>query len=166
MDGVQQQPLTKHLRGLEKSEEQNTFDIRWGYNNIRITKKDQYKAAFKMKHGTLIPQVMYFGLKNVPPFFQRMMHRDFRELLQKYPENLENYMDDWWIAMENTPEGTSLHRKIAHEFLDQMEKKSYFLKVSKTKFEEPQMEILGWQVGAGGIRIDPFKVAGIWDWPC
>ena len=28
------------------------FDIRWGYNNIQITKKDQYKAAFKTKNGT------------------------------------------------------------------------------------------------------------------
>ena len=46
-----------------------------------------------------------------------------------------------------------------------MEKKSYFLKVSKTKFEELQMEILGWQVGARGICIDPSKVAGIQDWP-
>ena len=53
------------------------FDIRWGYNNIRIAKKDQYKVAFKMKYGTFIPQVMYFGLKNAPPFFQRMMHQDF-----------------------------------------------------------------------------------------
>ena len=93
------------------------------------------------------------------------MHRDFRELLQRYPENLGNYMDDWWIATENTPGGVALHRRIAHEFLDQMEKKSYFLKVSKTKFEEPQMEILGWQVGAGGIRIDPSKIAGIQEWP-
>ena len=74
-------------------------------------------------------------------------------------------MDDWWIATDSTPEGTALHWKITHEFLDQMEKKSYFLKVSKTKFEEPQMEILGWQVGAGGICIDPSKVARIWDWP-
>lgn len=48
-----------------------------------------------------------------------------------------------------------------HEFLNQMEKKSYFLKVLKTKFEEPQMEILGWQDRAGGICIDPFKVSGI-----
>ena len=46
-----------------------------------------------------------------------------------------------------------------------MEKKSYFLKVSKTKFEEPQMEILGWQVGVGGIRIDSSKIAGIKEWP-
>ena len=27
------------------------------------------------------------------------------------------------------------------------------------------MEILGWQVGAGGIRIDPSKIAGIREWP-
>ena len=85
------------------------FDIRWGYNNILIAKEDQYKAAFKMKHGMFIPQVMYFGLKNAPPFFQRMMHHDFRELLQRYPENLGNYMDDWWIVMENTSEGTAVH---------------------------------------------------------
>ena len=93
------------------------------------------------------------------------MHCNFRELLQRYLENLRNYMDNWWIATENTSEGTALHWKITHEFLDQMEKKSYFLKVSKTKFEEPQMEILGWQVGARGICIDPSKVTGIWDWP-
>ena len=142
------------------------FDIWWGYNNIQIAKEDQYKAAFKMKHGTFIPQVMYFSLKNVPPFFQRMMHCDFRELLQRYLENLRNYMDNWWIAMENTSEGMALHWKITHEFLNQMEKKSYFLKISKTKFEELQMEILGWQVEAGGIHINPSKVAGIQDWPC
>ena len=47
----------------------SNFDIRWGYNNIQIAKGDQYKAAFKTKHGTFIPQVMYFGLKNAPPFF-------------------------------------------------------------------------------------------------
>ena len=71
------------------------FDIRWGYNNIRIAKEDQYKAAFKTKDGTFIPQVMYFGLMNALPFFQRMIHRDFCELLQRYPENLGNYIDDW-----------------------------------------------------------------------
>ena len=157
--------IREALENLRNKTLFSKFDIRWGYNNIRITKKDQYKAAFKTKHGTFIPQVIYFGLKNAPPFFQRMMHHDFRELLQRYPENLGNYMDDWWIATENTPEGTALHRKIMHEFLDQMERKSYFLKISKMKFEEPQMEILRWQVGAGGIRIDPSKVAGIRDWP-
>ena len=101
---------------------------------------------------------------NAPPFFQWMMHWDFCELLQRYPENLGNYMDDLWIATESTLKGIILHLKIAHKFLDQMEKKSHFLKLSKTKFEEPQMEILEWQVGAGRIRIDPSKIAGIREW--
>ena len=157
--------IREALENLRNKTLFSKFDIRWGYNNIRIAKEDQYKAAFKTREGTFIPQVMYFGLMNAPPFFQQMMHRDFHELLQRYPENLGNYMDDWWIATENTPQGLALYRKIAHEFLDQMKRKLYSLKVSKTKFEEPQMEILGWQVGAGGIRIDPSKIAGIKEWP-
>src|SRR6266699_1382232 len=47
-----------------------------------------------------------------------------------------------------------------------MEELSYFLKASKTQFEKPTMEILGWQVGGDGICIDPSKVAGIAQWPC
>jgi hypothetical protein len=90
---------------------------------------------------------------NTLPFFQRVMHRDFRSLLQKYPENLGNYMDDWWIAMSSDEQGTKLHQRIIHKFLDLMEEKSYFLKVSKIQFEKPQMEILGWQVGGDGIYI-------------
>ena len=85
------------------------FDIRWGYNNIHLKKEDKHKAAFKTNFGTYIPQVMYFSLTNVPPFFQRVMHRDFRELLQQYPENLGNYMNDWWVATDDTEEGVQLH---------------------------------------------------------
>ena len=141
------------------------FDIRWRYNNICLKEEDKHKAAFKTNFGTYIPQVMYSGLTNAPPFFQRVMHRDFWELLQQYPENLGNYMDDWWIATNNTLEGIRLHRRIVHAFLDQMERKSYFLKASKTQFERPQIELLGWLVSKEGIKIDPSKVSGIADWP-
>ena len=58
-----------------------------------------------------------------------------------------------------------MHRRIVHAFLDQMEQKSYFLKASKTQFEKPQIELLGWLVGKEGIKIDPSKVSGIADWP-
>ena len=36
------------------------FDVRWGYNNIRIKEGDQWKAAFKTCFGTFQPEVMYF----------------------------------------------------------------------------------------------------------
>ena len=57
------------------------FNIWWGYNNIYIKNEDKHKAAFKTNFCTYIPQVMYFGLTNAPPFFQRVMHQDFQDLL-------------------------------------------------------------------------------------
>jgi hypothetical protein len=38
------------------------FDVRWGYNNIRIKHRDQYKAAFKTCFGVFELNVMFFGL--------------------------------------------------------------------------------------------------------
>jgi hypothetical protein len=141
------------------------FDIRWGYNNIRIAEQDRYKAAFKTPFGTYVPNVMYFGLCNAPPFFQRIMHRDFSALLQKYPDELGNYMDDWWIATTEDEEGRKRHKEIVHAFLDRMEECSYFLKPSKCKFEQTSVDILGWIVGGGCVRIDPAKSKGLKDWP-
>jgi hypothetical protein len=73
-------------------------------------------------------------------------------LLQKYPENVGNYMDDWWIVTASNEEGRELHTWIIHEFLDLMEEKSYFLKPKKCQFEKDTMEILGWLIG-GKIQI-------------
>ena len=42
------------------------FDVRWGYNNIRIRKEDQWKAAFKTNRGLFKPTVMFFGMCNSP----------------------------------------------------------------------------------------------------
>jgi len=38
------------------------FDLRWGYNNVRIKDGDEWKAAFKMNKGLFEPTVMFFGL--------------------------------------------------------------------------------------------------------
>ena len=108
---------------------------------------------------------MYFGLTNALPFFQQLMHKDFRPLLQRYPKNLENYMDDWWVTTPDDKEGLKLHRQIIHEFLTMMEEKSHFLKASKTQFKRNQMEILGWRVDKDRIQIDPAKISGIAEWP-
>jgi len=53
------------------------FDIRWGYNNVRIRNGDQWKAAFKTKFGLYEPMVMFFGLCNSPATFQSMMDHIF-----------------------------------------------------------------------------------------
>ena len=46
------------------------FDVRWGYNNVRIKEGDQWKAAFITHRGLYEPTVMFFGMTNSPPTFQ------------------------------------------------------------------------------------------------
>jgi hypothetical protein len=108
---------------------------------------------------------MYFGLMNAPPFFQCTMHRDFADLLQQYPQELGNYMDDWWIATTSDAAGRKRHEQIAHAFLDKMEECSYFLKPSKCIFKQESINILGWIMGQGQVRIDPTKMKGLAEWP-
>jgi hypothetical protein len=118
-----------------------------------------------MPIGSYIPKVMTFGLKNAPSVFQRAMNRDLRKVKQKYPDYFANFMDDVCIATDNSPEGYTLHQKIVHEFLDTLEKHSYFLKVSKCQFKSPEIEFLGYVVKDGIARIDPTKISGLKTWP-
>ena len=154
------------LENLQEGELYSKFDLRWGYKNLRIKEEDQTKATFKTTFGTYIPQVTYFGLTNTPPTFQRVIHQDLQPILQKYPQEVGNYLDDIWIVTKKDEKGRAQHKKITHKLLELLEEKSYFLKLSKSQFETEDMDLLGWRVKNGEIRIDPDKIAGLKDWPC
>jgi hypothetical protein len=71
------------------------FDIRWGYNNVRIKEGDKWKAVFIMNEGLFKPTVMFFRLTNSPATFQTMMNSIFaNEIAEKW---LTVYMDDMAI---------------------------------------------------------------------
>ena len=71
------------------------FDVRWGYNNVRIKDGDQWKAAFITNQGLFKLTVMFFGLTNSPATFQAMMNTIFaNEMAQGW---LMIYMDDMAI---------------------------------------------------------------------
>ena len=92
-------PLIKTiLEQLEGKSLFTKFNIRWGYNNIRIKEGDEWKAAFKTPKGLFEPQVMFFGLTNSLATFQRTMNRMFREMKMCYPTKLFVYMDNILIA--------------------------------------------------------------------
>ena len=80
------------------------FDVRWGYNNIRIKEQDQWKAAFVTNEGLFEPRVMFFGLTNSPATFQMMTNAIFVEELRQ--EWLTIYMDN---ILVHTPKDMKLH---------------------------------------------------------
>jgi hypothetical protein len=157
--------LCMELEKLSHHKLFSKFDVRAGYNNIRIKEEDQFKVVFKTPLGTFILTDMTFGFCNTPSIFQRAKNWDLEPLKQKYPNNFANYMDDVTIGTDNSPEGWRLHEQIVHEFLNILEEHLYFLKVSKCKIEKNKMEFLGFLVGNGTVRIDPTKISGITNWP-
>ena len=59
------------------------MDLRWGYNNVRIKKGDEWKVAFITHVGLFEPVVMFFGLLSSPATFQTMMNDIFRDMINK-----------------------------------------------------------------------------------
>jgi hypothetical protein len=138
------------------------FDIRMGYNNIRIADGDQEKVAFTTLLGQYKPMVMNFGLCNAPATFVCAMTRIFRTLQNAYPGEVLIYMDDILITTPNDP---PRHRQIVREVLDVMRKESFFLKAAKYEFEKQQVKYLGLILDGNTIKPDPVKVNGLKAWP-
>jgi len=70
--------LISQLRGARYF---TKLDIRWGFNNICIKPRDEWKAAFCTNCGLFEPLVMFFGMTNSPATFQTMMNDIFRTLI-------------------------------------------------------------------------------------
>ena len=143
------------------------FDIRWGYNNVRIKEGDEHKAAFKTKYGLFEPLVMYFGLTNSLATFQAMMNHLLYPLQQKWrlkKVRILGYMDDVLIATSGKKEH---HTEATHEFLDMLEANDLYLKPEKCVWDSPHVDYLGLILEKGVTRMDQFpnrsqKYAHLW----
>jgi hypothetical protein len=144
------------------------FDVRWGYNNIRIKPGDEWKAAFLTPEGLFEPMVMFFGLTNSPATFQMMMNTIFRrEVAQGW---LSVYMDDIAIHTKPKEEETeeqhlARHRQHTHHVLNILKENDLYLKPEKCEFEKDEIEYLGVRVGRNSLRMDPKKLESVSSWP-
>ena len=143
---------------LKEAKYFNKLDLIWGYNNIRIKEGDEWKAAFLTNKRLFEPQVMYFGLCNLPGTFQRMMNSIFRELLHEGV--LANYMDDFVVPAKTIKE---LEERTI-QFLKIAEKHNLRFKRSKCNFNMEEIPILGVVVGKGQIQIEQEKIKAVKEW--
>ena len=99
------------------------FDVCWGYNNVRIKDRHQWKAAFITHKGLFELTVMFFGLCNSPATFQQFMNNSFQDMIAE--GWLVIYMDDLLIA---SPDSTT-HAERTHHVLQRMTKLDLHLKL-------------------------------------
>jgi len=135
------------------------FDIRQGYNNLRIDPNDRWKTAFVTEKGLFEPTVMFFGLCNSPPAFQAWMNHIFHiEIEEGW---LIVYMDDILIFSLNLDE----HHDQTNRVLEILVKEHLFLRPSKCVFDAEEVEYLGMVIKHRSVAMDPAKIRGISDWP-
>jgi hypothetical protein len=91
--------LVNQLRGAKYF---TKFDVRWGYNNVRMKEGDEWKGAFRTNCGLFEPLVMFFGLTNSPATFQTMMNDIFQDLIME--GHVCVYLDDILIFTDSLEE--------------------------------------------------------------
>jgi hypothetical protein len=135
------------------------LDVWWSYNNVRIRKGDEWKAAFKTNKGLFKPTVMFFGMCNSLATFQAMMDDIFMTMIDN--QLIIVYMDDILIFADTKRE----LERITKLVLEKLREHDLFLKAKKCKFCQTRIEYLGMIIKEGKISMDAVKLGGIRDWP-
>jgi len=64
-------PLISQLVSqLRRAQYFTKLDVRWGFNNVHIKPRDEWKAAFHTNQDLFEPLIMFFGMTNSPTTFQ------------------------------------------------------------------------------------------------
>ena len=135
------------------------LDLRWGFNNVKIKERDEWKGVFTMHIGSFEPTVMFFGMTNLPATFQAMMNEILRDLINE--GKVAAFVDDVLVGTE-TKEG---HDEIVKEILRRLEENDLYVKPEKCVWKARKIGFLGVVIGPNGIEMEEGKVKGVLGWP-
>jgi len=133
------------------------IDLRWGYNNVWIKERDEWKVAFTTPKGSFEPTVMFFGLTNSLATFQAMMNKLLRDLIN---------MGKVVAFIDNVIVGTEMeegHDEIVAEIMKRLEENDLYVKLEKCKWKVREVGFLGVVIRPDGIKMKEEKVKGVLD---
>ncbi|GBG84361.1 hypothetical protein CBR_g38333 [Chara braunii] len=112
------------------------LDLKSGYHQLEIRKKDRYKTAFKTRYGHFEWLVMPFGLTNAPATFQAAMTMEFRHMLDRF---VLIYLDDILVYSRSLDE----HEEHLRTILERLRQAKYKANHDKCEFAQQELEYLG-----------------------
>ena len=155
-------PLPLILELVDRAGSAKVFtklDLRWGYNNVRIKERDEWKAAFSTFEGSYKPLVMFFGLTNSPATFQTMMNEIFKDMIDEGMVII--YINDILIYTKMEV----AHDEITREVLRRLRENDLYIKPEKCFWKVREVEFLGVMLGLDRIKMDPTKLDAVKHWP-
>ena len=111
-----------------------------------------------MRYGAFEYLVMPFGLCNAPATFQRVMNTILRDGLDRF---VLVFLNDILIYSCTREE----HEQHIRAVLDRLRSEKFFCSVKKCEFYQTEVEYLGLDVGAYGVKPSIAKVKAIAEWP-
>ena len=134
------------------------MDLRWGYNNVRIKEKDEWKAVFTTLEEFFEPMVMFFGLTNSPATFQAIINELLRDLINT--EKVAAFIDDIIVGTETEEE----HDELVAEVIRRLEENNLYIKPEKCKWKVREVGFLGVVIGPEVIKMEKEKVKRVLEW--
>ena len=134
-----------------------SLDLAQGYHQIRVTKEDVPKTAFRTPLGHFQYLVLPFGLTNAPATFQSTMNELFRAYVGKF---VLVYLDDILIYSRNPKE----HVEHVRTVLEILRKHRFYAKLQKCQFMTNQLLYLGHIISTEGLKPDPAKLSALQNW--
>jgi hypothetical protein len=152
-------PLTRDIIDrLGKAKVYTKFDVRAGFNNIRVAKGHEWKLAFKTMFGLYEYKVMPMGLATAPSIFQRFMNMVLAPYLGLF---CFAYLDDIIVFSENETE----HQEHVTKVLEAMEAHKLHLKPIKCVWNTTTVDFLGFTAVANkGVKMADDKIQAIRNW--
>jgi len=151
--------ISKLVSQLRRARYFTKLNVQWGFNNVCIKPRDEWKTAFHTNRGLFEPLMIFFGMTNSPATFQTMMNDIFRTLIAE--GIVVVYLDDILIFTRTEEE----HERVVQRVLEVLAEHKLFLCPEKCEFHRKEIEYLELVISENKVAMDPVKVAGVRDWP-